>query len=117
MKEVTAIIRYEKWHPTREALYAFGVEDITHFSVKGRGRQRGLRYTKRSASGSEGGMPFLPKRVVVCAVPDDQLDALIDTIIRVNQTGNPGDGKIFVRSVVAAQPIAAQPEPALAVVR
>jgi nitrogen regulatory protein PII 2 len=32
-------------------------------------------------------------------VPDGKVSELIQTIIKVNQTGNPGDGKIFVSSV------------------
>jgi len=29
-------------------------------------------------------------------VEDDQVDLAVKTIIKVNQTGNPGDGKIFI---------------------
>jgi len=41
-------------------------------------------------------MPYLPKRMLVCLVPDQTVTELINAIIKLNQTGNVGDGKIFV---------------------
>ncbi len=32
-------------------------------------------------------------------IEDDQVDLAVKTIINANQTGNPGDGKIFIISV------------------
>jgi len=37
-----------------------------------------------------------PKRMVTVVVPDDQVKCVVETIINTNQTGMPGDGKIFV---------------------
>lgn len=97
MKEVIAIIRNEKWQATRRAIESVGVEELAHQRVSGRGRQRGLRYLRRASDSGEGDMPFLPKRMVSCAVADERCDALVRAIIAVNQTGNFGDGKVFVR--------------------
>jgi nitrogen regulatory protein PII 2 len=36
------------------------------------------------------------KRVVTIVVKDDQVPDVVAAIIAVNQTGKPGDGKIFV---------------------
>lgn len=103
MKEVIAIIRPEKWQPTKEALEGLGVWELAHYRVLGRGRQRGLRYLRRVTG--ERGVPgtmaavsvqFLPKRMVSWLVPDELLNELLRTLIRVNQTGNIGDGKVFV---------------------
>ena len=97
MKQVIAIIRTEKWQATWQVIDAVGVEDLVHHRVIGRGRQRGLRYLRRASEAGDGDMPYLPKRMVSCLVPDEKADALVSAIIRVNQTGNFGDGKIFVR--------------------
>jgi nitrogen regulatory protein PII 2 len=35
-------------------------------------------------------------------VDDEDVDEVVETIIDVNQTGNPGDGKIFVRAIDGA---------------
>jgi nitrogen regulatory protein PII 2 len=37
-----------------------------------------------------------PKRVLVAVVQDVEVDAIVKTIIATNQTGKPGDGKVFV---------------------
>ena len=96
MKEIIAVIRAEKWQATLEALQTVGVEDTTQRRVMGRGRQQGLQYLRR-AQGAEGAsMPYLPKRLVTCLVEDQQVPATVQALIQVNQTGNYGDGKIFV---------------------
>ena len=103
MKEVIAIIRPEKWQPTKDALQGLGVLELTQNRVLGRGRQRGLRYLRRATRGRDGpgtmatvSVQFLPKRMVSWLVPDEMLNELLGTLIRVNQTGNIGDGKVFV---------------------
>jgi nitrogen regulatory protein PII 2 len=103
MKEVIAIIRPEKWQPTREALEALGVLELAHYRVLGRGRQRGLRYLRRVTRGRDSpgtmaavSVQFLPKRLVSWLIPDERLNELLGALIRVNQTGNIGDGKVFV---------------------
>jgi nitrogen regulatory protein PII 2 len=103
LKEVTAILRPEKWAATREAIYAIGVEELIQHRVVGRGRQRGLRYLRRATDAGEGDMPYLPKRMIVCLVAEESCAALVNAIIKVNQTGNVGDGKIFVRSLGTIQ--------------
>ena len=96
MKEIVAMLRPERWQATREALRAEGVEETFQQRVLGRGRQRGLRYLRPATGGKETGMEFLPKRMGVWLVPDDQTDIVISIIVQANAGGNYGDGKIFV---------------------
>ena len=96
VKEIIGMIRPERWEATREALAALGVEEVCHQRVLGRGHQQGLRYLRPLREGEFGGTEFLPKRMVWWLVPDDRVDAVVATLIRVNHTGNYGDGKIFV---------------------
>ena len=105
MKEVIAILRPERWPDTRQAIQALGVEELIQHRVIGRGKQRGLRYLRRATDAGEGDMLYLPKRMVVCLVADESCTALVNAIIKVNQTGNVGDGKIFVRSLGTIQDV------------
>jgi nitrogen regulatory protein PII 2 len=39
---------------------------------------------------------------VTVVVPDDQVTCVVETIMNTNQTGMPGDGKVFVLPVTDA---------------
>jgi nitrogen regulatory protein PII 2 len=41
----------------------------------------------------------VPKRLLTIVVPDDVVTKIIKSIIKVNQTGKAGDGKIFVSPI------------------
>jgi nitrogen regulatory protein PII 2 len=45
---------------------------------------------------------LLAKRMIQLVVQDDEVDEVIDIIIQQNQTGNMGDGRIFVMPVTDA---------------
>ena len=93
MKFVTAILKPFKLDDVREALSEMGVSGITVTEVKGFGRQKGHTELYR---GAEYVVDFLPKVKLEVAVTDEQLDAVIDAIVKKSNTGNIGDGKIFV---------------------
>ena len=93
MKLVTAIIKPFKMDDVRAALSEIGVQGITATEVKGFGRQRGHTELYR---GAEYVVDFLPKVKLEIAVGDDQVDTAIDAIIKSANTGQIGDGKIFV---------------------
>ena len=96
MKMVTAVIKPFKLDDVREALSTIGVQGITVSEVKGFGRQKGHTELYR---GAEYIVDFLPKTKVEAAVPDEMLDQTIEAISGSAQTGNIGDGKIFVTSL------------------
>ncbi len=91
-----AVVRPERREATLEALRKLGVPETAHVRVMGRGRQQGLQYLRRAQGEQQSGMAFLSKRLVSWLVPDEQVDQTVRTLIQVNQTGNHGDGKIFV---------------------
>ncbi len=93
MKFVTAILKPFKLDDVREALSEMGVSGITVTEVKGFGRQKGHTELYR---GAEYVVDFLPKVKLEVAVTDEQLDALLDAIVKKSNTGKIGDGKIFV---------------------
>jgi nitrogen regulatory protein PII 2 len=48
---------------------------------------------------------LIAKRLFTIIVDDDQVDDVVKIIIEINQTGNPGDGKIFVIPIMEAYTI------------
>ena len=93
MKMVMAIIKPFKLDDVREALAESGVAGITVTEVKGFGRQKGHTELYR---GAEYVVDFLPKVKVEVAVTDDQVEAVVEAIVRAAATGKIGDGKVFV---------------------
>jgi nitrogen regulatory protein PII 2 len=102
VKEIIAIVRPEKWQASLETLQAMDLQGVIHRRVMGRGHQQGLQYLRRAQSAEEAGMPYLPKRMLTCLVPEEKVAEAIQALIQVNQTGNYGDGKIFVCPVEEA---------------
>jgi nitrogen regulatory protein P-II 1 len=93
MKKVEAIIRIFKLEEVKNALSAQGVRGMTLTDVKGFGRQRGHTEMYR---GTEYKIEFIPKVKIEVAVPEENLQPVLDTILRTAHTGQIGDGKIFV---------------------
>jgi nitrogen regulatory protein P-II 2 len=93
MKYIVAIIKPFKLEEVREALGAIGIQGITVTEVKGHGRQRGHTEFYR---GAEYAVSFVPKVKLEIAVDADLVDRAIAAIQTSAQTGQIGDGKIFV---------------------
>jgi nitrogen regulatory protein P-II 1 len=93
MKMVMAVIKPFKLDDVREAVAEVGVAGITATEVKGFGRQKGHAELYR---GAEYVVDFLPKVKLEIAVADDQVDAVVEAIMKSAGTGKIGDGKVFV---------------------
>jgi nitrogen regulatory protein P-II 1 len=93
MKMIMAIIKPFKLDDVREALSEAGVTGITATEVKGFGRQKGHTELYR---GAEYVVDFLPKVKLEVAVSDDQVDRVVEAIVKAAGTGKIGDGKVFV---------------------
>ena len=93
MKKIEAIIRHFKLEDVKNALSEHGVSGMTITEVRGFGRQKGHTETYR---GTEYAVDFVPKVKVEVVVDTDQSQKVIDTIIKAAQTGQIGDGKIFI---------------------
>ena len=99
MKFVTAVIKPFKLDEVRDALIAIGVHGMTVAEVKGYGRQKGHKEIYR---GAEYNVNFLPKVRLDIAVPEAQVDRVVETISKAARTGQIGDGKIFVTTIEQA---------------
>ena len=93
MKKIEAIIRHSKLDEIKTSLSEAGVEGMTITEVKGYGRQKGHTEMYR---GNEYAIDFVPKVKVEVVVAEANLKGVVDTIMSKAQTGQMGDGKIFV---------------------
>jgi nitrogen regulatory protein P-II 2 len=99
MKLIEAIIKPFKLDDVREAVAGLGVEGMTVTEGKGFGRQRGHTEVYR---GAEYQVDLLPKLKLEIAVRDDQVEPVLEAILRAAGTGKIGDGKIFVYPIAEA---------------
>jgi len=124
MKEITAIIRRDKIQESKKALVDLGYPSLTIQSVEGRGKQKGAMCAEMdsempdsfctavklkatpSSYALDHALPkialFVPKRLLTIVVPDDVVTTLVKALIKANQTGKAGDGKIFVSPIEGA---------------
>ena len=96
MKKIEAIIKPFKLNEVKDALHEIGLVGMTVTEVKGFGRQKGHTEIYR---GSEYTVDFLPKIKIEIVLPDSQVEAAVDTILKSARTGKIGDGKIFIGPV------------------
>lgn len=112
MKEVMAIVRQNKVNLTKDALAEAGVPAFTCRKVLGRGKKL-IDMNLLHSLVDAGEVPATPvgeylsettrlisKRVFTLIVEDSEVEKVVNTIIDVNSTGNPGDGKIFVLPIM-----------------
>ena len=110
MKDIMAIIRINKMNQTKKALDDAGISSMTATGrVLGRGKGNvDFRVLSGAQEGREeaiaqldtNGPRLIPKRLITIVVPDNLVKKTVDVIIKANQTGKPGDGKIFVLPVL-----------------
>ncbi len=93
MKKIEAIIRHFKLEDVKAALTEAGAHGMTITEVRGFGRQKGHTEMYR---GAEYAVDFVPKVKVEVVVSDTAVKNVIDVVLRAAQTGQIGDGKIFV---------------------
>jgi len=110
MKEVIAVVRINMMNQTKQALTNIGIDAFFAHEAHGRGKgfvnpavlngaQQG--YEEAASLLGEKGKLYA-KRMVTVVIKDDLVDEVVQTLIETNQTGKPGDGKIFVLPVADA---------------
>jgi len=104
MKELIAIVRINMMNQTKQALTDCGVDAFFAHEAHGRGKGFvnpqvlegvGQGYEEAASLLGEKGKLY-PKRMITVIVEDSMVDCAVETIINTNQTGKPGDGKVFV---------------------
>ncbi|MBN1533254.1 MAG: P-II family nitrogen regulator [Spirochaetes bacterium] len=93
MKLIIAYIQPEKLNDVKQALFQADVKKMSVTNSLGCGQQGGYLETYRGVPTE---VNLLKKIRLEIAVNDDFVDPTVDAIIRGAETGNIGDGKIFI---------------------
>jgi nitrogen regulatory protein PII len=96
MKLVTAVIKPHKVDEVKDALRSAGIQGITLTEVKGFGRQGGHTETYR---GAEYTIDFTPKVKLEIVADDEMAWGVVETIQSTANSGQIGDGKIWITPV------------------
>jgi len=102
MKKIIAYIRPEKLTDVKNALEARTISEFSVTNALGAGRQKG--YTKKYR-GNAIEANLLKKVRIEVAVVDAFVDKVIEGLIAGAQTGEIGDGKIFIQNLENAHRI------------
>lgn len=93
MKKIEAVIRPSKLEELKSALNSAEVSGMTVFNVMGKGQQQDIKHFYR---GQELCVDLFPKSKVEIVCHDHKVKDIVEIILKVCQTGQIGDGKIFV---------------------
>lgn len=96
MKKIEAIIQPEALEDVKEALFEADIHKMTVHRVRGCGQQRG--YTE-SYRGKIYRVNLLEKVKLEIAINEEFVRPAIDAIMKAANSGNIGDGKIFVTNL------------------
>ena len=99
MKKVEAYIRHEAFEPIRTELLELGFPSLTISEVKGSGRQKGITERYRGAELTNW---LRPKVKLECVVATEDVQTVVEAILKHARTGSVGDGKLFVLPVEQA---------------
>ncbi len=100
MNKVEAIIRPERLEAVKDALAQAGFVGLNIVNVTGRGVQKGIVHAGRA--GVEYRVDMLPKSKIELVVRDSDTEKAVSIVVKAAQTGDIGDGKIFIIPVVDA---------------
>ena len=95
MKKIEAIIRKTVFEDVKEELYEAGIEWFSYMNVRGVGKAR----QERIYRGIIYDTSFIERIMLSIVVRDKNVEKTVQAIIRSAQTGEVGDGRIFVSTV------------------
>jgi|SoiMethySBSTD1v2_1073268.scaffolds.fasta_scaffold1820353_1 nitrogen regulatory protein P-II 1 len=99
MKLVKCIVRTDKVELTTDALKQLDVSGVTVTSVGGRGRAPNPIGLVRSTPYE---IRYMPQMMIDVVVDDYLVDDVVRTVMNAAQTGQKGDGRVFVIPVEEA---------------
>jgi len=96
IKKIEAIIREEKLNDVKNALREIGIVGMNVVEVRGHGRQGGIALTGRTGTYR---VDMLPKIQLNIVLSDHNVEKTVEAIRQAAQTGQTGDGLIFIYPV------------------
>jgi nitrogen regulatory protein P-II 1 len=92
MKKIEAVIRRIKFEDVKEALLEADIEWFSYYDVRGIGKSRQGRIYRGVVYDTSS----IERILISIVVRDKNVEKTIDAILRASQTGEIGDGRIFV---------------------
>ena len=99
MKKLEIIIKPERLEDLKKILEDSKANGLMITNIMGYGTQKGYKQIYR---GVEYNVNLLPKVKVETIVNDNLVDPIVDRVVAEINTGNYGDGKIFIYNVIFA---------------
>ncbi|MDR1897568.1 MAG: P-II family nitrogen regulator [Prevotellaceae bacterium] len=95
MKKIEAIIRKTKFEEVKDALLDVDIEWFSYYDVRGVGKTR----QERIYRGVVYDTSYIERTLLTIVVRDINVEKTIAAILKTAQTGEIGDGRIFVSPV------------------
>lgn len=95
MKKIEAIIRKTKFEEVKEALLEADIEWFSYYDVRGVGKTR----QERIYRGVVYDTSYIERTMLILVVRDVNVERTVKAIIEKAQTGEIGDGRIFISPV------------------
>ena len=92
MKKIEAIIRKTRFEDVKESLLEAGIEWFSYYDVRGIGKSRQGRVYRGVVYDTSS----IERTLVSISVRDKNVEKTVEAILKSAQTGEIGDGRIFV---------------------
>ena len=92
MKKIEAIIRKSRFEDVKEALLAANIEWFSYYDARGEGKMRQARIYR----GVMYNTSSIERTLVSLVVRDKNVERAVQAILSAAQTGEIGDGRIFI---------------------
>ena len=92
MKKIEAIIRKTRFEDVKESLLEAGIEWLSYYDVRGIGKSRQGRVYRGVVYDTSS----IERTLVSIIVRDKNVEKTVEAILKSAQTGEIGDGRIFV---------------------
>ncbi|MDR3273567.1 MAG: P-II family nitrogen regulator [Flavobacteriaceae bacterium] len=92
MKKIEAIIRKTRFEEVKEALLAADIEWFSYYDVRGVGKA----HQERIYRGVVYDTSFIERTLLSIVVRDKNIEKTVTAILKSAQTGEIGDGRIFI---------------------
>jgi|SRR6185369_9284375 len=93
MKLLVCVITPKKLEQVKKALWEAGVRGVTLSDASGYGYQK---VQVESVKGADYKVQYQPRVRLEIALPDEELEAVVELLLDTVRTGRIGDGKMFV---------------------
>lgn len=95
MKKIEAIIRKSRFEEVLAALHEVGIDFLTYWDVTGVGNEKSAAIYRATVYETR----LIERRTISFVCRDKFVEAATEAIVKSAQTGEMGDGKIFISTI------------------